>query len=109
MSRLRGLLPFHQPQEVTFFLFLSVFALVVTVIYWFASYEAAGTVLLLGFTLATGAMGVRLAMDPRAQEVRERAAAARPRGGPPPMPGSLRVGPAPARYAGGPPAARGPP
>jgi hypothetical protein len=74
MSRLRRVLTLRQPQEVTFFLFLAAFALVITVIYWFASYEAAGTVLLAGFTIATGALGVRLAIDPRADLVRERAA-----------------------------------
>ena len=47
MSRLRRL--FANPQEVNFFLFLGLFALVIGIIYWFASYEAAGTVLLLGF------------------------------------------------------------
>ncbi len=41
-------------EEVGFFGRLSVYALVVGVIYWLLSYETAGTVLLLGFGLATG-------------------------------------------------------
>jgi hypothetical protein len=62
------------PQEVNFFLFLSAFALVIGAIYWFASYEVAGTLLLVGFGLATGIVGVRLALDPRAAAVRRHAA-----------------------------------
>jgi len=42
-------------EEVRFFGRLSLYALVVGTIYWFISYEAAGTVLLLGFGIATGA------------------------------------------------------
>jgi hypothetical protein len=41
-------------EEVRFFGRLSLYALIVGAIYWFISYEAAGTVLLLGFGLATG-------------------------------------------------------
>ena len=73
LRRLRRLFPFDRPQEVTFFLFLAAFALVITIVYWFASYEPAGTVLLAGFTIATGAVGLRLAVDPRAKIVQERA------------------------------------
>ncbi len=40
--------------EVRLFGRLSAYALVVGTIYWFVSYELAGTVLLLGFGLATG-------------------------------------------------------
>jgi len=40
--------------EVKLFGRLSLYALVVGTIYWFVSYELAGTVLLLGFGLATG-------------------------------------------------------
>ena len=40
--------------EVRLFGRLSLYALVVGTIYWFVSYEVAGTVLLLGFGLATG-------------------------------------------------------
>ncbi len=62
------------PQEVNFFLFLAAFALVIGAIYWFASYEVAGTLLLIGFGLANGIIGVRLALDPRAAAVRRHAA-----------------------------------
>ena len=41
-------------EEVGFFGRLSAYALVVGVVYWLLSYETAGTVLLLGFGLATG-------------------------------------------------------
>jgi hypothetical protein len=41
-------------EEVKFFGRLSVYALIVGTVYWFLSYEAAGTVLLLGFGVATG-------------------------------------------------------
>ena len=41
-------------EEVRFFGRLSLFALAVGVVYWFLSYETAGTVLLLGFGVATG-------------------------------------------------------
>ncbi|MEX2012001.1 MAG: hypothetical protein WEF51_07180 [Chloroflexota bacterium] len=58
MSLVRRLL--HDPEETRFFLFLSVFALVIGAIYWFVSYEPAGSVLLLAFGAATGVMGVVL-------------------------------------------------
>ena len=77
MSRLRRLLPTNQPQEVNFFLFLAAFGLVITVVYWFVSNEAAGTALLLGYVLATGAVGLRLAVDPGAALVRRRSSARR--------------------------------
>jgi len=43
------------PEEIRFFGRLSIYALITGTIYWFLSYDAAGTVLLLGFGLATGA------------------------------------------------------
>lgn len=43
------------PEEIKFFGRLSLFALIAGTIYWFLSYDAAGTVLLLGFGFATGA------------------------------------------------------
>jgi Cytochrome c oxidase subunit IV len=43
------------PEEVRFFGRLSIYALVVGVVYWVISYEYAGTVLLIGFGIATGA------------------------------------------------------
>jgi hypothetical protein len=60
----------RNPQEVNFFLFLALFALVIGTIYWFASYEVAGTVLLLAFGLATGLIGLRLAATPAAARAR---------------------------------------
>jgi hypothetical protein len=58
MSLLRRLL--HSPEETRFFLFLSAFALIIGAIYWFVSYEPAGSVLLLAFGAATGVMGLVL-------------------------------------------------
>ena len=43
------------PEEVRLLGQISVYALVIGTAYWFVSYEAAGTVLLLGFGIATGA------------------------------------------------------
>ena len=97
----RALLPFGQPQEVTVFLFLGAFALVIGVIYWFASYEAAGTVLLIGFAIATGALGFRLALDPRAAEVRERAARERQARGVVPKDAAERIDPGGRGHASG--------
>ena len=70
MSRLRRLLALDDPQEVRFFLFLAAFAIGIGAIYWFVAYEVAGTLLLLGFGLATGLLGVRLHADPGAATVR---------------------------------------
>jgi hypothetical protein len=42
------------PEEIKFFGRLSLFALIAGTIYWFVSYEVAGTVLLIGFGFATG-------------------------------------------------------
>jgi hypothetical protein len=42
------------PEEIKFFGRLSLFALIAGTIYWFVSYEVAGTVLLVGFGFATG-------------------------------------------------------
>jgi hypothetical protein len=43
------------PEEVRFLGRLAIYALGVGVVYWFVSYEPAGTVLLIGFGIATGA------------------------------------------------------
>jgi hypothetical protein len=43
------------PEEVRFFRRIAVYAFVVAALYWFVSYEPAGTVLLTGFGVATGA------------------------------------------------------
>jgi hypothetical protein len=75
MTLRRTLTAADQPQEVRFFLLLSVFGIVVGVIYWFVAYESAGTVLLLGFGAATGLIALRLGIDPASRLVRERARA----------------------------------
>ena len=59
MKLLRRLV-FDDPAETRFFLFLAVFALVIGAIYWFVSYEPAGSVLLLAFGAATGVMAIVL-------------------------------------------------
>ena len=57
---MRRLLLLDQPQETRFFLFLGGFGLVLAAIYWFLTYEVAGTVLLTGFGLGTGLLGIGL-------------------------------------------------
>lgn len=53
------------PEEVRFFARSAVFALVLGVIYWFVSYETAGTVLLLAFALAGFVATALLGRDAR--------------------------------------------
>ena len=48
------------PEEVKFFGRIAPYAFFIAAVYWFVSYEAAGTVLLGGFGLATGAAFVLL-------------------------------------------------
>lgn len=60
MRLVRLLLGLDEPAETRFFLFLSAFALVIGAIYWFVSYEPAGSALLLAFGAATGVMSVVL-------------------------------------------------
>ena len=57
---IRRLLLLDQPQETRFFLFLGGFGIVLAAIYWFLTYEVAGTVLLAGFGLGTGLVGIGL-------------------------------------------------
>jgi hypothetical protein len=57
---MRRLLLLDQPQETRFFLFLGGFGIVLATIYWFLTYEVAGTVLLAGFGLGTGLLGIGL-------------------------------------------------
>jgi hypothetical protein len=57
---MRRLLLLDQPQETRFFLFLGGFGLILAAIYWFLTYEVAGTVLLAGFGLGTGLLGIGL-------------------------------------------------
>ena len=49
--------------ETRVFLLMAVFGLAVGVVYWFLSYEVAGTVLLVGFGLATSVIAAKLAVD----------------------------------------------
>jgi hypothetical protein len=62
--------------EVKLFGRLSLYALVVGTVYWFVSYELAGTVLLLGFGLATGLAFIILFR--RDRKVRAERVSARP-------------------------------
>jgi hypothetical protein len=60
MRRPLGRLVALAPADTWFFLSVSAFAAVLTVIYWFWTYEWAGTILLFGFAVATGINGLRL-------------------------------------------------
>ena len=72
MSRL----PFaDEPQETRFFLVIAGWAGALGVVYWFLSYEVAGTVLLAGLALATGALSVWLMRSQRHRQRRAEAAA----------------------------------
>ena len=53
------------PAEARFFLFVGAFGLVLALIYWAVSYELAGTILLAGFGLGAGLLGVRLRIERR--------------------------------------------
>jgi hypothetical protein len=69
-------LPFaDQPQETRFFLLIAGWAGALGVIYWFVSYEVAGTVLLAGLALATGALSVWLMRSQRGRRRRAEAGA----------------------------------
>ncbi len=69
---LRRLVGADEPQETRVFLVVAAFGLVIAVIYWFVSYEVAGTVLLLAFGVATAAIAVALVRAPGAAVVRRR-------------------------------------
>jgi hypothetical protein len=69
----RRLLGLDEPQETRVFLLMSAFGLIVGVVYWFLSYEVAGTILLLGFAIATGLIAGRLIIGPAGAAVRRRA------------------------------------
>ena len=67
-------LPFaDQPQETRFFVLIAGWAGALGLIYWFVSYEVAGTVLLAGLALATGTLSIWLM---RSQRLRRRRAEA---------------------------------
>jgi hypothetical protein len=53
------------PEEVRFLGRLAAYGLLIGVVYWFVSYEVAGTVLLLAFGVATGFATVVLLLDVR--------------------------------------------
>jgi hypothetical protein len=57
---IRRILLLDHPQETRFFVFMGVFGLVLAAIYWFLSYEVAGTILLFGFGAGAGLLGVGL-------------------------------------------------
>jgi hypothetical protein len=74
MITARRLLALDEPQETRVFLLMAAFGIAIGVVYWFLSYEVAGTILLLGFGAATGVIGLRFILDPGASQVRRRAA-----------------------------------
>jgi hypothetical protein len=57
---IRRVLLLDQPQETRFFVFLGVFGLVLAALYWFLTYEVAGTILLFGFGAGAGLLGIGL-------------------------------------------------
>lgn len=57
---IRRLLLAGRPAETRFFLFVGAFGLVLAAAYWILTSELAGTVLLVGFGLGGGLLGVRL-------------------------------------------------
>lgn len=78
MSVLRRLTAADEPQETRVFLLIAGFGIFIGIVYWFLSYEVAGTILLLAFGVATGLIALRLFVDPSSAEVRS-ASRARPR------------------------------
>jgi len=80
MTTARRLLGLDEPQETRVFLAMSAFGLAVGAVYWFLAYEVAGTLLLLGFGVATGVIAVRLVADPRVARVRRRSTNTQPAG-----------------------------
>jgi hypothetical protein len=57
---IRRLLLADHPHETRFFVFVGGFGLVLAAIYWFLTYELAGTVLLAGFGIGAGLIGIAL-------------------------------------------------
>ncbi|HEU0242737.1 MAG TPA: hypothetical protein VFQ75_02455 [Candidatus Limnocylindrales bacterium] len=57
---IRRLLLLDHPQETRFFVFIGGFGLVLAGIYWFLTYEVAGTILLAGFGAGAGLIGLAL-------------------------------------------------
>ena len=61
MRRLLALVGVRSPVEARVFQSIAALAVIVGVVYWFVSYEAAGTLLLIGFAVASGIIGLLLA------------------------------------------------
>jgi len=61
MSGVRRLVDIGAPNEARFFLFAGAFGGLIAAVYWFVSYEPAGSVLLAGFGAAAGLTGLLLA------------------------------------------------
>ena len=64
----------EQPEEVWFFARLAAYAFFIGTVYWFVSYEPAGTMLLYGFGLAAGFGTLILALGARAARRSDRTA-----------------------------------
>jgi hypothetical protein len=73
MRRVRRLLGLDEPQETRFFLLLSAYGIVIGIVYWFLTYEVAGSLLLLAFGIAPGLLALRLVIDPGSRRVRRAA------------------------------------
>jgi len=69
---LRRVLLLDHPQETRFFAVIGALGVVLGIAYWFVSYEVAGTVLLVGFGLASGLAAARLFVTWRGREVARR-------------------------------------
>ena len=61
MKRVLALIGVRSPTEARIFQSIAALAATVAAIYWFVSYEAAGTLLLVGFAIASGVIGLLLA------------------------------------------------
>lgn len=61
MRRLFALVGVRSPVEARVFQSIAALAVVVGIVYWYVSYEPAGTLLLIGFAVASGLIGLLLA------------------------------------------------
>lgn len=68
---IRRLLLLGHPGETRFFVFVGGFGLVLAAAYWFLTRELAGTVLLAGFGLGAGLLGIRLVLGRPGRERQE--------------------------------------
>ena len=78
VTLLRRVVAADEAHETRVFLFMAAFGLVVAAIYWLVSYEPAGTAMLGGFGLATGVIGLRLAVAPVSRQLRRHGRAGAP-------------------------------